>query len=146
MTRMLKTIWISILLVRVVELHAGSGVGLSNLFSLELRPVATAVGAITAKPLPQQPHLSTPYPNPFNSSVSLSYQIFAGPERHVEISIFGADGQRVRRLHSGSLSVGIHYLRWNGRSDAGRTVGSGVYFAVIDSQDGGQARKLVFLQ
>lgn len=140
------SVWLSILLLSIVELHASSGVGLSNLFSLDLRPVATAVEAIGENAVPQQPHLLTPYPNPFNSSVTLSYQIFAGPQRHVDVSIVGVDGQRIRRLHSGSLRVGIHNIHWDGRSDSGGTVGSGVYFAVINSLDGSTTRKLVFLQ
>ena len=136
----------SILFLSVAELHAGEGVGLSNLFSLDLRPVATSVAEAAETEVAPGSHLSTPYPNPFNNSVTLSYRIFAGPERHVGISIFGVDGQRVRRLHRGSLSARIHGIHWDGRSDAGRIVGSGVYFAVINSLAGIETRKLAFLQ
>ena len=110
-TTRVGSLWISILFLSVVGLHAGEGAGLSNLFSLDLRPVATSV-AETA--VARGSRLSKPYPNPFNSSVTLSYQIFAGLERHVEIAIFGVDGRSVRRLHSGSLSTGIHEIHWDG--------------------------------
>ncbi len=142
-TTRVGSLWISILFLSVVGLHAGEGAGLSNLFSLDLRPVATSV-AETA--VARGSRLSKPYPNPFNSSVTLSYQIFAGLERHVEIAIFGVDGRSVRRLHSGSLSTGIHEIHWDGRNDAERSVGSGVYFAVITSLAGVETRKLVFLR
>ncbi len=145
-TRMMGSVWISILLLSVVGLHAGEGVGLSNLFSLDLRPVATSVAETAEFAVTRGSRLSKPYPNPFNSSATLSYQIFAGFERRVEISIFGVDGQRVRRLHSGGLSTGIHEIHWDGRSDAGRSAGSGVYFAVITSLAGVETRKLVFLR
>ena len=145
-SRMLGSTWIPLLLLGVAELQAGQGVGLSNPFSLDLRPVATAVLETAATAFPLGSRLSTPYPNPFNSSVTLSYRIFPGHGRQVEISIVGANGQSVRRLHVGWLGAGIHEIHWDGRSDAGPSVGSGVYIAVIRSPAGIEARKVVFLQ
>jgi hypothetical protein len=70
-----------------------------------------------------------PNPSPGGAIVRLALA-FAGPEAtDASIDVYDAAGRRVRRLHRGALEPGEHAFAWDGRDDAGRTVGAGLYFA-----------------
>ena len=45
----------------------------------------------------------------------------------MRLGIYTLTGQRVRLLVDGSLDAGWHEARWDGRDEAGRALGSGVY-------------------
>lgn len=65
------------------------------------------------------------YPNPFNPSTIISFDLPSFKE--IELSIFNLKGQKVRSLASGIFSSGKHDLVWDGRDAEGRQVSSGVY-------------------
>ncbi len=65
------------------------------------------------------------YPNPFNPSTTISYQVKSTAE--LKLEIFNSKGQLVRRLFSGSKSPGVHKVNWDGRDEQGRAGASGVY-------------------
>ena len=50
----------------------------------------------------------------------------AGP---VRVEVFDAAGRRVRTLHAGELAAGSHEFVWDGKSEQGSAVASGVYLA-----------------
>ncbi len=67
----------------------------------------------------------TNYPNPFNPSTTISFNI---PEESVvKIEIFNLKGQRVNILIDDHLLPGEHKIIWDGDDDSGRQVSSGVY-------------------
>jgi len=66
------------------------------------------------------------YPNPFNPETVISFSV--AREGLVVIEVYNIKGQRVRSLVNGVHKAGVHSLVWNGRSDSGHSVGSGVYF------------------
>jgi len=47
--------------------------------------------------------------------------------REVAVDVYDISGRRVRALLRGELAAGRHTLEWDGRSDAGDSVGTGVY-------------------
>ncbi|MEC8841095.1 MAG: FlgD immunoglobulin-like domain containing protein, partial [Candidatus Poribacteria bacterium] len=58
----------------------------------------------------------------------------------VKLDIFSSDGELVRTLNLGPLSVGLYLDRgraafWNGRNGSGEDVASGVYFGVLSVDD-----------
>jgi hypothetical protein len=65
------------------------------------------------------------YPNPFNPSTTLSYQI--PQDATVRLEIYDLIGRKVRSLVDGSKSTGYYRVVWNGRDETGRDVASGVY-------------------
>jgi hypothetical protein len=85
------------------------------------------------------------WPNPFNPATTL---VVTGlePRAPLEVTLYSPDGRRVRRLARGSPKGSTVRLRWDGRSDTGRRVPSGVYFAVATSGGGRIVHKLVLLQ
>jgi hypothetical protein len=77
-------------------------------------------------PMPTVLHLGQNYPNPFNAKTSISFSLPYGAD--VDISVFDLLGSRVRTLQSGYLTAGEHSVIWDGFSDNGTAVTSGIYF------------------
>jgi flagellar hook assembly protein FlgD len=65
---------------------------------------------------------------------------------HVELRVFNSHGQLVRTLVSGHTSAGVHSVKWDGRDDAGREVGSGIYFYGIRTADFTDTRKMILMK
>ena len=100
-----------------------------------LDPVAMTMGS-------EQPNafmVGTPYPNPFNPSVSFDVELSS--ESYVQAKVYNISGQEMATVHDGLLS-GSHQLTWMSDGHA-----SGVYFIKV-MVDGQQAanRKIVLLK
>ena len=65
------------------------------------------------------------YPNPFNPSTVISFELPAGGE--VALEIFDITGRKVAALLQGERSAGYHQVTWNGRDSEGRQAASGAY-------------------
>ena len=95
-------------------------------------------------PLPTAFRLFANFPNPFNAGTQIAYQL---PGRSsVELTVFNASGQLVRRLFKGELESGTHRIVWDGLDGAGRQAGSGVYVYRLRAGDWVRARKMVLVQ
>lgn len=66
-------------------------------------------------------------PNPLRGETTVRFSL--GSRQPVTLGIFDLAGRLRRTLASGTLAAGGHDVAWDGRDDAGRAVGSGVYFA-----------------
>jgi hypothetical protein len=70
------------------------------------------------------------YPNPFNPSTEIRFDIPAeGEDGSVRafITIYDTRGRLVKRLLDSDLAPGSYRIHWDGRSDSGESLGSGVY-------------------
>lgn len=84
------------------------------------------------------------YPNPFNPSTTISFDLPAAGE--VRLEILNLLGQTVRTLLSDRRSAGSHQVVWDGLSDSGEGVASGVYFYRLSSEGKKQSRKLLLVK
>jgi len=84
------------------------------------------------------------YPNPFNPETVISFS--TARKDRVVIDVFNIKGQRVRSLVSGVYEAGEHSVVWNGLSDVGRQVGSGVYFYRMVAGEYRAVRKMVLVK
>jgi len=91
-----------------------------------------------------QPVLGTAYPNPFNASTSISYDVRA--DGRVTLEIFNVLGQRTRTLVDEFQSTGPRTVTWNGTDDHGAPVASGMYFCRLQTAVGTASKKLVLLK
>jgi len=66
------------------------------------------------------------YPNPFNSSTTIPFEVKFPTE--VTFSILDITGRRVANLSKGIMNSGYHKFNWNGRDHFGQKVPSGTYF------------------
>jgi flagellar hook assembly protein FlgD len=85
------------------------------------------------------------YPNPANPSATVVYTVRRAGQR-VRVSVYNTLGQEVTRLVDGARPVGIHHARWDGRTDGGDPVTSGVYIVRVVTEDGARTRRLTLLR
>ena len=84
------------------------------------------------------------YPNPFNPSTTISYDL---PEAGaVTVVIYDVLGQQVRRLVSQVASAGRYSIQWDARDNQGRGVASGVYIAKVDAGASTLSQKMLLLK
>jgi hypothetical protein len=66
------------------------------------------------------------YPNPFNPSTTISYEL--DKQGMVKIQIYNLKGQKIRTLLREYKQIGNYKIHWNGTDEKGQKVSSGVYF------------------
>lgn len=76
--------------------------------------------------IPLVTQLNSAYPNPFNPSTSISFDL--AEKAGVNIEIFNIKGQKVKSLINEEISAGRHSVVWNGQDENHKKVSSGVYF------------------
>jgi len=89
------------------------------------------------------------YPNPFNPETWIPYQLAA--ESKVMIKIYDASGMLVRNLFVGRRKEGYYTKKakagyWNGRSNTGEQVVSGVYFYTIHAGTFTATRRMMVIR
>jgi len=78
--------------------------------------------------LPEQLCLSSLYPNPFNPTLNIKFEV---PERDwINISMYNLKGQKVEQLLNNEKNKGIHKLQWNASAHS-----SGIYFIKLSSKE-----------
>jgi len=85
------------------------------------------------------------FPNPFNPSTTLRFDVPRATDR-VELVVYDMLGKKVKTLFSGSLKSGRFEQAWNGRNEAGIEMPTGVYFAVLKSDNYRKAVKMMLLR
>jgi len=90
-------------------------------------------------------YASRSFPNPFNPTTTIRY-VVPEPGATVRLDVYDLAGRHVRTLASGATAPGEHVAVWDGRDDAGRVVGSGVYFCRIEIGKYRVERKMVMLK
>ncbi|MCL2063973.1 MAG: S8 family serine peptidase [Candidatus Cloacimonetes bacterium] len=83
-------------------------------------------------------------PNPFNPETRILFTV--PKDGVVSIDIFNIRGQRVRNLMKEEFSAGQYEIIWNGTSDNGRQVASGVYFYRLQAGGESITRRMVLLK
>ncbi len=84
------------------------------------------------------------YPNPFNPSTTIEFEVQTS--QNVRITIYDVTGRFVVKLLDGEVPAGIGRVGWDGRSDRGEPVGSGVYFVRLETADATATRKLMLVR
>jgi flagellar hook assembly protein FlgD len=101
-------------------------------------------GIATGHSTPVAFSLDQNYPNPFNPVTTIR---FAVPIRtHVKLAVYNTLGQRVALLVNEAKSEGIHTIQWNGKSDHGFSVASGMYFYQITAGNFTSVRKMLLIK
>jgi hypothetical protein len=84
------------------------------------------------------------FPNPFNGSTSISYQLEESSE--VKIHIYDLSGKKIRILVNSKKNAGKHGISWDARNDWGMKVPSGIYIYTLKTEQAFRARKLVLMK
>jgi hypothetical protein len=81
------------------------------------------------------------FPNPFNPETTIKYVIQS--DEQVTAQIFDVQGKLVRSLLNDYLSAGTHTIRWDGLSEKGTQVPSGIYFIRLNAGAETVSKRLV---
>ena len=88
--------------------------------------------------------LSPNFPNPFNASTQIAYDIATpGP---VRLTIYNTLGQPVRTLVDQFQTAGSYQVRWDARDQQGTALAAGVYLVRLHYPGGEQTRRLLLLK
>ncbi len=97
-----------------------------------------AIGPEPRALVPQAADLRV-YPNPFNNSTTIAYQL--QQTGYFEISLFSISGRKIGVLKSGNASKGNHLFSWNGKRQA-----SGIYYLVLRQNNKTIIRSMVLIK
>ncbi len=127
---------------------AGRGLGLSEIQAFSAvtvsdwpdREVDLGAGGASPSPGPDVPTARSltlaVAPNPANPGTHVTYELSRAAE--VTLRVVDVRGRVVRTLAAGVRPAGTHRAYWDGRDDAGRAAGSGLYL-VVGEWAGGRA-------
>ena len=101
------------------------------------------MAASAALVLPQGFALGPNYPNPFNPSTIIPYQL-ASPSQ-VRLDVFNILGQHMATLVDAEQEAGSYRARWDGTDAAGRAAASGVYFYRLTVDGAHQTGRMVLV-
>lgn len=90
-----------------------------------------------AAPLPQEISLTT-YPNPFNSTVRIDYDLPRASD--LTLSIYNSLGQQVATLFDGNSQAGAHSMSWTPK------ISSGVYFVHLQTYEFVTSSKVLYIR
>ena len=94
--------------------------------------------------IPATFYISANYPNPFNPTTTIRFQI---PKLvNVNIEVFNILGQKVRTLVNSRLAPGYYEINWDGTNEIGEAISSGTYIYIIQAEDFMRSRKMVLLK
>ena len=96
------------------------------------------------KVLPNEFILHQNFPNPFNPSTEIRFDL--PNESFVSLTIHNLIGQKVRTLNSENMLPGFHSMIWNGVDDLGNPLSSGMYFYSINAKEFKSTKKMLFLK
>lgn len=103
-----------------------------------------AVANQTSGVVPAAYALEPNYPNPFNLETRIRYQM---PESgRVNLGIYNALGQKIATLVSQIQPAGTYEINWNGLSDSGFEVTSGLYLVRLEVNQFRALNKIVLLK
>ena len=95
--------------------------------------------------LPSRTALHQNFPNPFNPTTVIRYELSANAR--VSLKIYDVRGALVRTLEDRRLPAGRYEVGWNGLDNQGSQVASGIYFYRLVSSEGVVlTRKMVLLK
>ncbi len=94
----------------------------------------------TSEFLPIRVVLDAPWPNPFNSSTTVSWTL--PQQEHVSLVVYDILGRRVRTLCNEVRTAGAHRIHWDGTNEANRLVSSGTYFLRLETESGTMTRSI----
>ena len=84
------------------------------------------------------------HPNPFNPQTRIDF--YLPTDGHAELAVFDVSGRQVAGIEHGTMEAGEHSAEWDGRSDDGSPLASGVYFLRLSTAGDSREVKAVLLK
>ncbi|MBL8029115.1 MAG: T9SS type A sorting domain-containing protein [Fibrobacteres bacterium] len=110
---------------------------------IELRPLIPT-STETSEALPAELALRNPYPNPFNPTTTIAFDVPRAS--HVTLVIYDMSGRQIKTLVNSMRSAGFNKVIWNAKSDQGTSVATGIYVCRMQSGKFVTQRRLILLK
>ena len=94
--------------------------------------------------LPTQFELSQNYPNPFNPSTTINF--YTPTDGHALLQVYNIAGQIVKTLLDGDVAAGQNLVQWDGTTDNGNEIASGIYLYRIAINDNSETKKMTLIK
>ncbi|MCK4641587.1 MAG: T9SS type A sorting domain-containing protein [Candidatus Marinimicrobia bacterium] len=94
--------------------------------------------------LPDRFILHRNYPNPFNPTTNIAFEMPI--TENVKLEVYNILGHKVKTMQSGTLNAGFHVYEWNATNDAGQQMAAGVYIYRLTTAKKTLQKKLVLLK
>lgn len=98
----------------------------------------------TEEAVPEFFRLSQNFPNPFNPSTEIWYDLPI--QRRVTLSIYNMLGQKVRTLVNEIKAAGSYSVKWDGTNEEGKSLSSGLYFYRFDTGIVSGIKKMILVR
>lgn len=106
--------------------------------------ITTDVQIFSDPTLPDGFALGQNYPNPFNPETNIPFSVPRATS--VKVTALNILGQVVATLLDSRVSPGLHIIRWDGRTDAGASLASGVYFYRLQFEGKSYTQKMLLIK
>jgi hypothetical protein len=83
-------------------------------------------------------------PNPSSGETTIRFSV--SRTEPVEIAVFDVRGRRVALLLDAAVGPGRHHTTWDGKTDDGSPISSGIYFVVLRTQGARATRPVVLIR
>ena len=100
--------------------------------------------SITLDALPKLTKMDAAYPNPFNPTTHINYQL--AQDNVVNISVYDMLGSKVKTLYSGKQFAGSYNVYWNATNEAGIKVPTGLYLINMSSGNIHKMQKVLLMK
>lgn len=104
----------------------------------------SVVTSVDEEVLPLGFDLLANYPNPFNPSTTIVYDVAL--RGSVTLTVYDVLGREVRTLVNDLREAGRHEVRWDGRTDAGVQAPSGMYIVQVRSASSARSISMMLLK
>ena len=108
--------------------------------------MVTSVQQLAGNILPTQLELYANYPNPFNPSTTIRFQVGGQRIQNVQLAVFDLTGRLVKSVLDHALTPGNYSVMWHGDDNNGRKVGSGAYLIRMIADSVVKSRKMIVMK
>lgn len=100
---------------------------------------------VAKQKMPKEFTLNVNFPNPFNKTTLIPFQI--NKSGRIKIEIYNLTGQRIKTVTNRFYSAGNHQIQWDGTNSLNEIVPSGIYFLKMHARDNNffASRKVIFI-
>ncbi len=94
--------------------------------------------------LPKGYEMEQNYPNPFNPTTNIKFSI--ANKSNIQLVVFDILGNEIKTLVNQSMEAGNHSITWNGVSNSGKIVPSGIYFYRLQGEHFSEVKKMMLIK
>ncbi len=107
--------------------------------TVELMGIGEPLGVTETPEAPLEFRFDAPYPNPFNSSINITYTL--PTESHIDLNLFDVSGRLVEELDTGTKQPGRHNLQISAGDRP-----AGLYFVRLRTAEASRIQKIMLLR